>query len=245
RETYQLRALEWIINPPKVAGLDALPNLLGWVASPYGEPAEPKEAGKAVDPTEADKAVRGLAGLIVLGNAWESVDVYYALCVALQYDTLGFEKGMGAGRNYLAYFAWLRCRELIVAGKNSMLPDAPRGIALTALLPKPRHVDDEKALEPMFAKLRDEADTWHAERIAFMTGRLKEGLHPDTNPDFWAGYTPGPESSLPTKSSIDVYVQGLRLPYEIAELSILGIPIILLAFGVILWRRSRRKAVAL
>lgn len=244
RETYQLRAIEWIIDPPKVAGLDALPNLLGWDASPYRNADAPQKTGKAVGPKEADDAVRGLAGLIVLGNAWESVDVYYALSVALQYDTLGFTAGIGAGRNYLAYFAWLRCRELIDAGKGSMLPDAPRGDTLKPLLLKPGYVDDEKYLAPMFAKLRSEADAWHAKRIAFMTGRLKEGRHPDTNPDFWAGYTSGPEPSLPTKSAIDVLVQRARLSYEIAELSILVIPILVLAFGVILWRRSRRKPVA-
>ena len=119
REKYQLRALEWIIDPPRAAGRHDLPNLLGWsLEDVYGQ---------QIDPKDADDAVRGLAGLIVLGNAWESVDVFHALGVALQADSLGFEKDREGGRNTLAYLAWLRCRELIDAGKGSMLPDAPEG----------------------------------------------------------------------------------------------------------------------
>jgi len=30
RETYQLRALKWIVDPPKAEGSQNLPNLLGW-----------------------------------------------------------------------------------------------------------------------------------------------------------------------------------------------------------------------
>ena len=65
----------------------------------------------------------------MLGNAWESVDIFHALNVALQRDSLGYERGREGGRNTLAYLAWLRCRELIDAGKGSMLPDAPKGEA--------------------------------------------------------------------------------------------------------------------
>ncbi len=78
REKYQLRAIEFLINPPEVASGGDLPNLLGWS---LGDVAETR-----IDSREAHDAVRGLAGLIVLGNAWESVDVYHALGMALQSD---------------------------------------------------------------------------------------------------------------------------------------------------------------
>ena len=126
REKYQLQALEWIIDPPKAEGSQDLPNLLGWSFDDI--------YGQQTDPKEADDAVRGLAGLVVLGNAWESVDVFHALNVALQRDSVGYERGREGGRNTLAYLAWLRCRELIDAGKGSMLPDAPKGEALKAML---------------------------------------------------------------------------------------------------------------
>ena len=114
REKYQLRAIEWIIDPPKVAGKAYLPNLLGWSQDVFHDLGDPKAA---------DEAVRGFAGLIVLGNAWESVDIFHALNVALQHDWLGFAKNGGdEGRNSLAYFAYLRCHELIDAGKGRSFP---------------------------------------------------------------------------------------------------------------------------
>jgi len=142
RETYQLRALEWIVDPPKAEGLQYFPNLLGW---------DPGDIyGQETDPKAADDAVRGLAGLIVLGNAWESVDVFNALNVALQRDSLGYERGRDGGRNTLAYLAWLRCRELIDAGKGSMLPDSPKGQRLESWLPRPDFVkaDRNRSVRP-------------------------------------------------------------------------------------------------
>ena len=187
--------------------------------------------------------MRGLAGLIVLGNAWESVDVFHALNVALQRDSLGFERGREGGRNTLAYLAWLRCRELIDAGKGSMLPDAPKGEALKAMLPQPDFVEAEKLLDPAFAKLRAEADAWQAARTAFMTRRLKEGRHPDTDRDFWDGYTERPAPGLPAISVPEHYNARLRMRERLSLLVILGVPVL-----VVVWlvgrsvRAGRRKS---
>ncbi len=44
REKYQLRALEWIVDPPKVEGLQGLPNLLGWSFDDiYGQETDPPD----------------------------------------------------------------------------------------------------------------------------------------------------------------------------------------------------------
>jgi hypothetical protein len=229
REEYQLRALEWIIDPPRVEGGQSLPNLLGWNFDDI--------YGQRTDPKEADDAVRGLTGLIVLGNAWESVDVFHALNVALQRDSLGFERGPEGGRNSLAYLSWLRCRELIDAGKGSMLPDAPRGEALKAMLPRPDLVEAAKLLDPAFVKLRDEAEAWQAARTAFMTGRLKTGRHPDTDRDFWDGYTERPASGLPAISVPEHYNARLRMRERLSLLVLIGIPVLV---GVVMVGRSVR-----
>jgi tetratricopeptide (TPR) repeat protein len=232
REKYQLRALEWIIDPPKLRGSLELPNLLGW---------EPHPMVDMGDPGRADEAVRGLAGLIVLGNAWESVDVFHALDVALQHDTLGFERSREGGRNTLAYLAWLRCRELIDAGRGSMLPDAPKGEALKAMLPKPNFVMAEKLLDPAFARLRAEAGAWHAARTAFMMGRLNEGRHPDTDPHFWDGYTERPAPRLPATSVPDAYNAWRRTRETIGLLVVLGVPTFLIVWLVGRSVRARRR----
>jgi hypothetical protein len=108
RERYQLKALEWILNPPEYAPSDALgserfPDFLGLEKHRGGT----SDTGRLKKLGFGD-AVQGLAGLIVLGNAWESVDIFHALARALQME----------GRSSLAYLAELRCGELIDAGKG-------------------------------------------------------------------------------------------------------------------------------
>jgi tetratricopeptide (TPR) repeat protein len=237
REKYQLRALEWIVAPPKATGAHDLPNLLGWS---FGD-----TYGQSTDPKEADDAVQGLAGLVALGNAWESVDIFHALNVALQRDSLGFERGPEGGRNTLAYLAWLRCMELIDAGKVSMLPDAPKGQDLKPLLPRPVFVEPDNILESAFRKLRAEAEAWHAARTAFMMSRLKEGRHPDTDPRFWDGYTERPAPSLPTQSISEAYEARRALRERLSLLTVIGVPVLAIVLAGLLAVRSkarRRKA---
>ncbi len=235
RETYQLRALEWIVDPPKAKGLEDLPNLLGWS---FGD-----IYGQATVPKDAHDAVRGLAGLVVLGNAWESVDIFHALNIALQRDSVGYKRGRDGGRNTLAYLAWLRCRELTDAGKGSMLPDAPKGDALKGMLRRPDFVEAELLLDPAFVKLRAEADAWHTARTAFMMKRLKEGRHPDTDPGFWRGYTERRAPRLPAKSVPDAYKARVVLRQRLSLSVVIGVPA--LAAGVLTVRAAkarRRKA---
>ena len=210
REKYQLKVIEWIIDPPSSAGDQYLPNLLG---------LDPQPLGEMEDPKTADDAVRGLAGLVVLGNAWESVDIFHALNVALKHDTLGFTRDRDGGRNSLAYLAWLRCHELIDAGKNSMLPDAPKGAALKGRLPRPDFVDGDGFLDPAFAKLRAEADAWQKARTAFMLERLNAARHPDTDREFWKGYVESPAPSLPGKSVPEYYQQRMVLRQRLSLLA--------------------------
>lgn len=252
REKYQLRVLKWIIDPPRVERSKGLPNLLGWKP-----PAD--LTLREIDPREADDAVRGLAGLVVLGNAWESVDVFHALDVALQHDTLGHRPDYEGGRNALAYLAWLRSRELIDAGKGSMLPDAPRGKALKAMLPNPIFAGPGEMYEETFVTLRADADAWHARRTAFMMMRLEQGRHPDTDPHFWDGYAERPAPVLLTRyiwktafterpatappmtdaPTADHFRQGL--PPRIALLVALSGPAVLIAWLVGRSMRTRRR----
>lgn len=242
REKYQLRAIEWMIAPPQSAGARTLPNFL--------DLAPPMET-TLIDPKEADEMVRGLSGLIVLGNAWESVDVFNALCLALQHDTLGFENDYGGGRNSLATFAWLRCKELIEAGKGSILPDAPRGDELLSMIPRPEMRWSEDLLEPAFQKARAEADAWQADRTEFMTGRLAEGLHPDVDEDFWDGYKESTPPPLPmgspgkTYEAADLWRPGkVRLFLGGAGLAVLAYVASLLRLRISRGRRDAREAEA-
>ena len=236
RERYQLQALEWIIDPPEVGQSQELPNLLGWDSADVYD--------QETDPEAADDAVRGLAGLIVLGDAWESVDVFHAFNVALQLDSVGHDRGREGGRNTLAYFAWLRCRELIDAGQGSILPGAARGEDLKALLPRPDFVGADHLLDNAYRELRDEAEARHDSRVAFMTRRLKAGLHPDTNPQFWNGYNEPPPPSLPTRSVPDAYRAWHTSRMRMAFALVIGVPTLAAGLIVVLLTRARRHRIA-
>ncbi len=232
REKYQLLALTWIVDPPKVEGSQYLPNLLGWS---FGD-----IYGQETDPKDADDAVRGLAGLVVLGNAWESVDVFHALNIALQRDAVGYERGREGGRNTLAYLAWLRCCELVDAGKNSMLPDSPKGEDLKSLLYRPDFTKPDSLLDPAFVELRAEANAWHTARTAFMTKQLKAGRHPDTDSTFWNGYTEQPAPGLPTKSVPDTFKTWMKSREQLAWTIVIAVPV--LGLGLIAGLSAIRSA---
>lgn len=248
REKYQLRVLDWILQPPKMSdpanlASNEFPNLLGWSFQDiYGEQTEP---------SEAHEAVKGLAGLVVLGNAWESVDVFHALNVALQRDSIGYERGREGGRNTLAYFAWLRCRELIDSGQRSVLPGAPTGESLKAMLPSPNFVQPELLLDGEFARLRAEADAWHLARTEFMLRRLKAQRHPDTDPDFWDGYVATPAPELATQSVPGAYEARIELTKRTFLVIVLLVLLLMGGLGGwlirLLWvrKRSRRTDVSL
>lgn len=174
REKYQLAAMDWILLAP-VDDKGQPPTLLSQIE---GE-------------LNAEEAVKGLSGLIALGNAWESVDVFHALAIAL------------AKRNdtSVAELARLRCIELLAAGKRSLHPKAPEdygpAIHLSIQMASIGPVFYSKPIKPYYTKARAAADEWQAKRSTFMNAQFRKGLHPDTHPDFWKGYVDEPAAPLP------------------------------------------------
>lgn len=230
REKYQLKILDWIIDPPEIS-----PQLLA-TTSPSTQPAPTQPAtnefhfnnenfypdciGLFSATIEAmkrdftvpdvaaldrlmfqrddngalkiigyDDAERGLVGLIVLGNAWESVDVYYALAVVLQ----------AQGKSSVAALAMMRCEELVTAGRGSLHPEAPRGDAFLKVLnvmnpmvvTKP---DGFYKSARLVAQSRNEA--WGR----YIAQRLEAGQHPDTDPRFWKDWREPARPELPNSS---------------------------------------------
>lgn len=182
RERYQLRAIEWLLEVPPYraaaegSGTGELGDFLGlqekhWVATESGEGRLEKEG--------IGDAVRGLSGLIVLGNAWESVDVFHALALALALD----------GRNSVAFLARLRIEEIVRAGGRSLRPGAPEGDALLQALWQPHLLRDgrQESLREEFTERRRDARDWLSGYHGQVLRRLREGRHPDTDPTFFDG----------------------------------------------------------
>ena len=224
------------MDPPKVEDDHFLPNILRSLTS------DRDDEGRKTSPKEADDAVKGLAGLVVLGNAWESVDIFHALRLALRARLAGLPRGDDGGRTSLAYLAWLRRRELIDAGKGSMLPDAPRGEELKESIREPNYIPPKEALDSAFVKLRAEAEAWHTARTAFMMRRLEQGLHPDTDRGFWTGYAENPPPVCRRSMARALPVLGQPCGAVMIACLVLGIPILAvgLAAGWVV-RRARAR----
>ena len=122
RETYQLQIMDWLIDsraaaPARSPAATKTGNADRYRDTSLSHYLRDRRKTVAVPPNGAnasDAAIKGLAGLIVLGDAWESVDVFAALANLL-----------GGQHASLAHLAKLRCRELINQGRRSFDPQAP------------------------------------------------------------------------------------------------------------------------
>jgi tetratricopeptide (TPR) repeat protein len=170
REKYQLAVMDWIIagGGPKRQSLN---DYLLWP-----DPPRPAALGTT------DEAVRGLSGLIVVGDAWESLDVFAALANALG------RKGDAS----LSAMARLRGAELIDAGRRSLLPGAStepeplkRELRLDARAWYGLMENNRTHVGRVYRTARRAAETWQAQRTAYLVERLRAGRHPDTDPAFW------------------------------------------------------------
>lgn len=176
-------------------------------------------------------AIEGLAGLITMGAAWESIDAYYALALALQVD----------GKSAFSHFAALRVQELLEQGEQSIVANLPE----TAFEPENlagigyNLSRDTEAAEAEFESLRQQADAWHDKRTAYMLAAMGEGRHPDTHPDFWAGFDGDPERvEIPDQGAITAFWNSTRawwreggytiaIPIGLATVFVVGLPFVL------------------
>jgi len=225
REQYQLMAMDWISGRPTMtAGASFLPNLLGFSES---ELMKPKP--ELLKDLKLPDAVVGLSGLIVLGAAWESIDITLALATALYHD----------GQHENAWAAILRCVELAQAGKRSLVAGTPTDNRLESMLlnmlPMPKRAAD---IRLKFTKERAAVDRWQTARTNKALELLKSGMHPDTHPEFWLLAAvpitmdePQPEQAA--GSSFDFF-DGLLV--VLAGISIAFV----LAVVLLVWRRTRR-----
>jgi hypothetical protein len=221
REKYQLKLVEWLLNPPtsieKDGNVKDFLGLTSWV-----------EEDEAETQTKAsEEAVTGLSGLIVLGDAWASFDVYYALMHALSRQE----------KPALASLAGQRCLELLDNGRASLSP------AVRAAEPKVRdsiesmsyQVSDD-LMRKHYYELRGDAIDYQQKRLAYLDNKFQNGLHPDTHPDFWREWREPELPSLEPEKTRTGRVDGVST-FIIALLAALCA----LYLGIIVGRRSSAK----
>lgn len=235
REKYQLLAMEWIIDPALPQKNQATSQLHEFIVARLSK-------GETTD-----EAVKGISGLIVLGDAWQSVDVFAALAHLLA----------NRGDNYISHLASLRCQELINEGKRSIRPHAPSDAAALlkelrfssggTLVRSPSGVelgkDRVQHNTRVYAQLRADAETWHKRRSGYLVEHLGAGRHPDTDPDFWQGFQntvpPGLEQPFPGEWGYRLFGTHWQ---RIAGLLAYLVGILLL--GLVLYVAARRYLLA-
>jgi len=221
RERYQLLAIRWLLEPPPAAGV--IPSIFEadlQVAGLLGHPVSDRRSLADAGYTDA---AEGLAGLIILGNAWNSPDVMAALRTAL----------LARGDASVAYLAFLRLEELLAEGRASLHPESelPFTSHPSPFLERTAHLDE------YFEKARAEATAWQESRNEHMLAALQRGRHPDTDADFWADWRP--VSDPPA-------MPGVALSHDAttvitATLLTIG-ALTVIAIGVTRIRSRRRKA---
>lgn len=215
REKYQLMALVWLIGLKKNGASE---NLDIEEKNPRTFlPISTREsiARIKVDLKERDieDAVEGISGLIALGDAWESPDVFLSLQFALQL----------VGDSHLAELARLRREELENLGHRSLYP-RPQDFPF----PDVPSLEDSKPSKKYFRVLRTEADRWSHARSEYQRQEFSKRKHPDTDSDFWEGFryrgtVPSPPRRLispewaPMILLLGYWVVGIGLIYLIVR----------------------------
>ncbi|RNC82451.1 MAG: hypothetical protein ED559_11925 [Phycisphaera sp.] len=209
REFVQLGAIEWLLNQeagsPENMWIGKYPTMLVTVL-------EPESIGKwRLEVPE--KVVEGLIGLVMLGAAQESVDVYAALAIAmsLQEDTS------------LGLIAALRVDELVEIGRHSIHPTAYQSSdaqLINAEFFSLSLVDqDFNEVSAYYDVAREAADEYRAEYTAFVQSKLDQGLHPDTHEAFFEGE---PKAVLPEMPNGLFGRAGHSRSFFVVELILMG-----------------------
>ncbi len=237
REEYQLHAIRWIMDPPEDEGMG--------IATISEFSFKGKGRVNSGNPLYSE-AAEGLSGLIQLGGAWESLDIYVALAEALG----------GSRDNALGFQAILRARELRESGAASLHPLISKDeesldeyLDIKRLLPKLDMADVRLDAETeLHRRLSKEAADWHARQIEFMNSKLLKGQHPDTHQDFWenapSNDVPDVEALYPSKTIVNLKVFLFDDQYVGARI-IIGVGLLIIsAFGLTNYfqKRFRRAA---
>ncbi|MCW1912109.1 hypothetical protein OJ996_00900 [Luteolibacter sp. GHJ8] len=177
REQYQLMLIQWLLRGADVSSGDPFRESflnLDISLMSHGSPSTSK------DPTLED-ARQGITGLIQMGAAWESIDVFRALQICLH----------GQQASSVAHLAYMRQQELAESGASSLHPDEEVRQAVRPYT-FPGTFYGGKQVERFYRDARTAAAKRDQAWTAYQDDRFAQGMHPDTHPGFWKDWQ-GPE----------------------------------------------------
>ncbi|WP_146855562.1 hypothetical protein [Brevifollis gellanilyticus] len=133
----------------------------------------------------------GLAGLVTLGAAWQSPDVFILITNGLH----------TVGKYGIAELASLRAQEILATGRKPFYPVMPvdpeewttdKGVRTPeGLMRRKNEVlseQDRLKTRQFFESARKAVESRQSQRTSFMMSKLEKGQHPDTHADFWSGW---------------------------------------------------------
>jgi hypothetical protein len=187
----------------------------------------------------------------MLGNAWNSFDVYFALGRTLK----------AKGDGLLALMAWQRCLELVGEGQGSLVQRAPEDLiayygaeweeGAEGAFSRMQHFGGPlmlsvdrlayQAIAVEYVRQRENAQAWHDHRTEFMMARLEAGQHPDTHDDFWTGYEAIPEIEIVAENIHATRAKRHRRITKAIFLCAAGVVIFLVVGTAYVVRRRYRK----
>ena len=149
---------------------------------------------------EYDKTLEGFIGLVMLGQAGQSVDIHLALGRVVSRRVPLTEAASSLGQ-----LATMRATELHDDGRRSLfLPSHDPG-EVDKVDVYVRHALHRRQWEQnaaFFTDARRAAEDAHAARVRYMQERFDRGEHPDTHPDFWAAHEQAELPAMPDDGSV-------------------------------------------
>lgn len=185
RERYQLLAIDCLREPFVKEKLIREPSLLTRAIGQQVYATGQNDLNVA----GYSDAIEGISGLIRLGAAWDSAAIWLALDQAL----------LAKHDSFLARGASRRVVEITDA--DPVKAPFP-GFDREKQLDHSRVTLYEKQLTKLdawYAEARKTADAWRESRNRYLLKRLKDGVHPNDDPEFWSGWKdehPAPTAKL-------------------------------------------------
>ncbi|QQS09672.1 MAG: hypothetical protein IPK69_03365 [Phycisphaerales bacterium] len=225
REKYQLAAIRWLMELP-APGEFPQPVFLQSLTEADGTDAFLVRGRWTKD--QIEDAIRGISGLMVLGNAWESVDMTWALGACLD----------AHGDASLAYLAKLRVRDLIADGKSSFHLDFDPDLPMHSSIGFGGELMETytSEIDAYFARARAAAAEWTAGRDSYMEARFAQLEHPDSSSTFWDGWGDEPKAPEMPNVAVERPEQVIR---QFVARAVVGVVIVVVIVVVVLVLRSR------
>lgn len=177
REEYQLYAIDWLIDPPP---MPTKKNIYEWDTLRSYPDLLSEDQLRAATPAELERATKGLAGLVALGAAAESPDVFRTLA------SIFYAKG----EHSMSHVASTRLFELHHDGRRSLHPAADHQsddlIRDWASSATEAFSESDPRLGRWYMNARAATEQWRTARMAYLEAMFAKGQHPDTHPGIWA-----------------------------------------------------------